>query len=214
MCFLVGLSLLAEPAMAVEKQKKAGVAIDTRKGQIRFNGKLLPDFKLKTLKRVLGKPSRVQSTTERVRFERFALRGGRPHSTMVKVKNFHHVYDDRGLVFHTRNRRYRTSREPVRLVVLLRRKIAFTHKRRPRVLPKRLCSVDLWINGVRLDRVRPLVPKAVNYRTARFKLFNTDFAPTSVATAIDSVYSHGGRLAIQIFLDNSRDGRPAYLVIR
>jgi hypothetical protein len=205
-----GLSLLAvAPAAAAGK----GVTVDTRSGRITVNGKVLPNLELATLKRVLGAPSRVKTTVDRERFERFpGPLGGSPHSTMVDVKNHHYVYDRLGLLFHTRNGRYDNNRDPATMIVVLRHKIAFTHRRRPRFFPRRACRA-LAINGVQLNRDGRLVPKGVTYRTEKVRLFNTDFAPTSYTTDIDSVYAHGEKRAIRIFLDNPRDGRPAYVVI-
>lgn len=201
--------LVGTPAGAAGR----GVTVDTRSGRITIDGKPLPDFKLTTLRRVLGAPSRVETTVDRERFERFpGPLGGSPHSTMVEVKNHHYVYDRLGLLFHTRNGRYDDNRDPAVMIVVLRHKIAFTHTRRPRFLPKGTCK-GLSINGTRLDRERTLVPKEVTYRTEKLRLFDTDFAPTSYGSAIDSLYAHGGKRAIRIFLDSPRDGRPAYVVI-
>ena len=201
--------MVGTPAAAAGR----GVAVDTRSGRITVDGKPLPDFKLATLKRVLGAPSRVKTTVDRERFERFpGPLGGSPHSTMVEVKNHHYVYDRLGLLFFTRNGRYDNNRDPWAMVVVLRKNVAFTHARRPRFLPKGTCK-GLAVNGTLLDRNRTLVPKGVTYRTEKLRLFDTDFAPTSYATAVDSVYAHGGERAIRIFLDSSRDGRPAYVVI-
>jgi hypothetical protein len=169
----------------------------------------------KAIVAALGKPSRTVRLKSKQRYERFGIPGkSAPQSTMVEVTNFHHVYDELGLVFSTENGRFAdTDTTPRRLYVVYRALKTGWHDD-PAVLPARKFAGVLRINGQALDPARDPTPKGVTYQTDSFPLFGTKCSTSSRATQIDSIYCYDLSPTLRIFLDVANRSSVGFVLLR
>lgn len=185
------------------------VTIDDPTATLRIDGEIVPDFRLQTLRELLGEPDRVEVVRSRQRYEEFgAGPDDPPTSMMIDVEDRHIVYDDRGLVFRTRG-----AGEPEVMLLFFEPERSFTNTAPPDVVPLRRGGCELEIRGVRLDPEADVVPSGVDYRTRGIVVHGRHFGATSIATEIDGLYSEDGRPYLRLYLDGPRTRRPSYAEI-
>jgi hypothetical protein len=196
---------------AVPKQR---VELTIGQQRLRLTGPV-SGLGLKAIVAALGKPSRTVRLKSKQRFERFGIPGkSAPQSTMVEVTNFHHVYDELGLVFSTENGRFADSDTTPRRLYVVYRKVQTGWHDDPAVIPAKKFAGVLRINGQTLDPARDPTPSGVTYRTDSFPLFGTKCGTSSRATQIDSIYCQESAPAVRIFLDLADQRRVGFVLVR
>jgi hypothetical protein len=188
------------------------IAIDTP-GGIRIDGVALPDLELETLRRVLGTPDRTEEIVSQQRYEERGLDGEQGSSMMVEVTDVHHVYDARGIVFHTVNGQSSSNQTPERIRVFFASPRDFDNQEAPAVIPTTRGPCQVEVNGHAIDPGADLRPAGVDYRTDGFDLLGARFGATSYMTVIDGLYTQGASPYLYFFLDAPATGRPSYLEI-
>ena len=190
------------------------IALENPGGKLVIGGAALSDFRVATLRATLGEPDRIERTEHTGYEEESGETDSEPWTSReYTAVDHHYVYDRRGLVFSTRNGDSERL-DPELLRIFFPSPRVFDNKEAPEVVPKQRGACDVTINGIAIDPASDLRPPGVTFRTERFPLFGTTFAPTSYAMALDSLYTSDGERHIVLFLDGPRTGRVSYAEIR
>jgi hypothetical protein len=197
-----------------EPDARCIIALENPGGTLAIGGVGLPDFRVATLRAVLGEPDRIERTEYTGYEEESGETDSDPWTShKYQAVDHHYVYDRRGLVFSTDNGSTEHV-EPAVLRIFFASPRVFDNQKAPPVLPKQRGTCEVTINGIVVDPARDLRPPGATYRTERFPLFGTTFGPTSYAMAIDRLYTLDGARSIHVFLDGPRTGRASYAEIR
>ena len=197
-----------------QEQELFCITINTESNEISINENRITNFNLSTLKQIIGHPDRIQIENIMVDVTEYPYDDNDvPYYYTQEVTNYYYIYDNLGLVFHTANN-LSINNNPVYLKIFYDSKREFTHMKLPEFLPEKTFQGVLKINDIILEPHNQIISEEIKYNTKYFTLFNTTFAPTSIATVIDSIYSYEGNPYIQIFLNNGIDKKVSYISIR
>ncbi len=210
MQFLLFFFCTIQISLARENLK---IEIDTKKPSIRLNGIILEDFNRDTIRKIIGKPTRIRKDSFRSHMEEFSYEPGEsPHSYPIKVLNTYYIYDELGVMFYTENGKARME-EPNRFSIHFPNKRKFTHTKDLPFKPKKNFTGVFRINENELNPNDKLIPDSVDYKTNEFNLFGASFGPTSFTTVIDSLYSIKSEPYMRIYLDDPKTQRVSCIVL-
>ncbi len=207
------LAVLVMPLRAQPQTKpQLSVGLNTADTTITINDSVFKAYEIERIEKMLGKPDRIRTDSFRSSYERFGTAHSKPYSTPITVVNYYYIYDRIGIMLFTANGIHR-SKTPDRLCICFNNKRSFTNTKPQPFSPNKAFSGLLKINGQTLAPDKKLIPDTVNYRTAKFTLFGTEFGPSSYTGDIDGLYSLNSELYMLIFLDNEKDQRISYMIV-
>lgn len=196
-----------------EKMSRCPIELHTQTGALYLNGQKLPDYQLKSIYKILGKPDRIRKHPKIIRIEEWPYkRGGRRSSYTYNSRDYYYIYDQLGILFRTRNSRA-ILKEPSQILIFYQNKREFSHSVLPPYIPEKYYSSTFKINDILLHPDQSVISNKIHYKTPQFNLFKTLFKSTSYTMIIDSIYSYSDNTAIRIYLNNGRESKPSYVEI-
>ncbi|WP_299452397.1 hypothetical protein [uncultured Microscilla sp.] len=209
---LLWLSMPATGIGQANLPKHLTVTLNTHTHSIYINGQtILQPFDLKQINRILGKPSRTQTHTRKIRFERRGYRSVPPTSEMIDMTEYYYIYDQWGLMFVKSNSIIKAK--PLKLIVFFRNPRIFTNTRSFNYRPYTAFVGTLNLNGNTVLPNQKVVPAGVDDQSEGFTQWGVLWGATSIGTVIDRLYSAKASPHLMIYLDAGKTQRISYIKV-
>ncbi|HBX53659.1 MAG: hypothetical protein A2275_03720 [Bacteroidetes bacterium RIFOXYA12_FULL_35_11] len=172
-------------------------------------------FEKDSILSVLGKPDRIEKKTKSHHITEKNADGENDssHDRIVEVDDTYFIYDKLGLIFCTANGIY-TTEGLTRFIIFFPNKREFDNRKIYDFEPKQKYRGTFEIDNEIVPVDKKILPPGINYKTDSFLLYKRSFGPASIATKIDKIYSFKTLPYIELYLNNGKEGKLSYAVIR
>ncbi|EAY30220.1 hypothetical protein M23134_08042 [Microscilla marina ATCC 23134] len=209
---LLWLSMSTNGIGQANLPKRMTITLNTHTHSIYINGQtILQPFDLKQINQILGKPSRTETHTRKVRFERRGYRSIPPTSEMVDMTEYYYIYDQWGLMFVKSNSLVKAK--PLKLIVFFHNPRIFTNTRAFKYHPQVAFTGTFTLNTQVLSPSQKAVPEGVNEQSQGFTQWGILWGATSIGTVIDRLYSAKASPHLMIYLDAGKTQRISYIKV-
>ncbi|MDH5681751.1 MAG: hypothetical protein OEZ36_09195 [Spirochaetota bacterium] len=203
--------LFANDNINSKSPKKINLKLNTKKGEIKINGKRLKSLNIKDIHDLLGPHDRLEIHKTKGRYEEWG--GEEKTSDIVDVQSYYYLYDKLGLLFQSGYNQF-PFKKPIKFYVYFANKREFDHDLNPPAFqPKKPFRGSLSINNIAIKPNDPIISSSIHYRTKSIKLYNTRFSPRSIATQIFAIHASDKKMAITLYLNNPKEKKLSYISI-